>query len=578
MPTVSTYGQRKVGTDAIPGARKTAGETPLSEGAGLEEARANKFEALAGLGHVALGAGLALGREQQRVRDDEQRRADEIAVLNAQNQLATWESKRVYDPQSGALSQKGRDSFGLPEAVGDEFHQVAGDIAAGLGTDRQRIAFARVQQERGQQLDLTLRRHVYGEMQHYEGQELQALVDNSRSAAIANATDPRRVGVELGRAVDAITTHAPRLGLGPEEIKKQIAGVTTATHVGVIEELLAQDQTKSAQVYFEETRSQINGDAIARVEKALDAGKTRGEAQKQADAILAAGGTFTEQREKARKIDDPEVRDSVMQRLEHEDTIRERDARDQNERVMRNVYDVVDRTHDVNKIPPATWATLSGGERASLHAYADRLAKGIAVETDLPTYYSLMTKAGTDPEKFATSNLLEYRAKLGDTEFKQLTGLQLSIRNGDRAKADKELSDFNIHNDIVNDTLSVYGVDPHAKPASAQGVAIANLRGMLRTRVQAMEQLTGKKPTPDDIRGTLDELLSTSVKVPGSWWNIFPGGAPFFDSDKRIIDLTIGDVPAGDRTQIEDALKRAGRPVSDQTVLNLFIEGKARRR
>ena len=51
-----------------------------------------------------------------------------------------------------------------------------------------------------------------------------------------------------------------------------------------------------------------------------------------------------------------------------------------------------------------------------------------------------------------------------------------------------------------------------------------------------------------------------------------------FDCEIEIIDMQVGDIPANERSQIEQALRKAGRPVSDATVLNLYIETQARKR
>lgn len=583
MPTVRRL-QREVSPTALPGVQQTAGETPTSTGAGLAiakgEAQVASGRALSGLGAgLAETGGRLFARSEafnRQLADEARKNADQVALLNAENQLGTWENQRLYDPQSGALTVHGKDSFGLPEQLATEFGNVAGDVEQGLGTPEQRTLFQRIRTQRGLLLDQTIRRHVFGEMQRYEGEELQGLVENAQSAAIANALDPKRVGIELTRGVTAIQTHAPRLGQGPEQVQHQVELFTSATHVGVIDRLLATDRTKAAKVYFEETRDQIKGEAIARVEKAIEEGTLRGDSQKQADTIIASGGTLTQQREQARAIEDPKLRDEVMQRIEHDAAIGEKVTRDREEAALTAAYNLVDKSHDVHAIPPTQWSALPGQARSALRSYAEHLAKGIPVQTDLPTYYSLMQQAGTDPQTFTRQNLLNYRAKLDEPEFKQLAGLQLSIRNGDREKADKELSGFRTHSQIVDDSLSLYGVDPNAKPTTPEGKAIAQLRRMLDTRVEAQGALTGKKQTNDDIQRTLDGLLSQSVTVPGSWWNIFPGGKSFTDTQKPLVTLQADDIPAEERTLIEDALRRRHRPISDATVLDLYLETRAR--
>lgn len=579
MPTVPLYGGRKVATEALPGVRKTAAETSLSTGVGLDiakgQADATKWE---GIGALASGVGRLATAEYTRMAQEERQRADEVALLEAENTLSRWEQRRLYDPANGALAVQGKDAMPLPESVGAEFEKVAGDVGAGLKTDRQRLAFEKLKAHHGLNLDLTLRRHVYGEMQQYEAGELKAFVANGTQSAVANALEPRRVGEELNKVTAAITKSGPRLGLGSEEIKAAVGAAQSQVHVGVIDRLLSTDNEPAAQAYFDETKGQISGDVLAKVERALEEGGLRKKSQTQADAIIKSGDSLSKQLEQVRAIEDPKLRDAVRERVEHEAAVTARVTREQEEATLRGVYDIVDKTHDVTKIPAVVWANMSGGERAAARSYADHLARGVPVDTDLPTYYALMRKAADDPATFSTDNLLSYRGKLGETEFKQLASLQLAIRNGDRTKADKDLGGFRTHTQIVDDSLTQYGIDPNAKPNTPEGAAIAQLRRMLDLRMQDLSEATNKKPTNDDIQRTLDALLSQSVKVPGSWWNIFPGGQPFFDSTKRVIDLTMKDVPATDRQQIEAALRKVGRPVSDATILDLYLEARMRQK
>jgi len=577
MPTVQRA-QREVSTAPLPGVRKTAAKTAASEGAGLAVAQGNLAESIGGVGSTVARMGV---QGFNRIQDEERERADSVAILSAERQISEWENKRLYDPQTGALNVRGKDSFTMPEQINQEYDDLTGKIESGLGTDRQRAAFARLKMQRGAGLDLTVRRHVFNEMNRYEGEELKALVENAQSSAIANALDPRRVGEELDRAIGAIKTHAPRLGMGPEAVDLQVKAVTSTAHVGVIERLLADDRDGAAKAYFEETRGQISGPAIARVEKAIDEGTLRGTSQRKADEIIAAGGTLTEQREKVKGIDDPKLRDAVNERVEHNALVKERADRELEENNMTAAYNILDKTPNIRNIPPATWATFNGATRAAMRTYSEHLIKGTPVATDLPTYYGLMQKAASNPEEFATTNLLGYRGKLDETEFKQLAGLQLSIRTGNAKAADKDLGGFRTNTQILDDTLRQYGIEPSGTDqTSDERLAIAQLRRMLDTRIEAQSTLTGKKPTNVDIQQAADDLLSqkVNIKVPGSWLNILPGGAPFFDTTttKRLIDMKPGDVPADYRAKIIESLQKSGRPVSDTTILDLYLEARAR--
>jgi len=576
MPLVERR-QREVSTAPLPGVRKTAAATAVSEGANVEAAKVGIGQSIAGLGATVGRMGAQKFAEiQQQARN----RADSVAILEAERKIGEWENKRLYDPETGALNVRGKEAMALPDTLANEFATLTGEIEKGLGSDRQRDAFNRVKTSRGMGLDLTIQRHVFGEMNRYEAEELKATVENAQQSAIANALDPARVGVELDRAVGAIKTHAPRLGLGPEAIEKQVAAVTSSTHVGVIERLLSTDRDKAAKAYFEETRGQINGDAIAKVERAIDEGSLRGESQRAADEIILAGGTLTEQRAKVRAIEDPKLRDAVQTRIEHEAAVREREEREAEEATLQGAYNIVDKTGNVNSIPSPTWSGLTGGARSALRNYAEHIARGVPVKTDLPTFYGLMKKAGDDPAAFVTENLLQYRHKLDEVEFKQLAGLQLSIRSGNTKAAEKDLAGFRTNAQILDDSLRQYGIQPDGKEQTDQEkVAIAQLRRMLDQRVEAQSALTGKKPTNVDIQQAVDDLLSASAEVrqQGTWGGLF-SAAPFFDTTttKRLIDMQPGDVPEQFRAQIVATLQKARRPVSETTILDMYLEARAR--
>lgn len=573
MPIVRK--RRDVSTTALPGARRTAAETVTSQGGAVAAARARTFETIGQIGQAGANLGVRIGgrieAERRRAAEEEKNRADQVAVISAESRLAQWERDRVYDPQKGALTQKGQAAFTLPETIDEEFEKVAGEIEATLGTPEQKAAFVGVRARRGQQVGLTIRRHVYGEIQTYEAGELKARLDNAVDIAIANAHDPRRAGEELGRAEQAIRTMGPRIGLGPEQIEQQVDALWSAGVTGIIDRLLANDQVNAAQVYYDEQKSMIAGDQLARIEKALETGQLRKEGQTQADAIIRAGGTLAEWREKARAIDDAATRDEVMQRVEHEGAVVEKIKQDDDETRMRRAADVVDRTKSVAGIPTSDLSKMSLGQRSSLRSYAKQLAEGTEPETDFPTLYRLFQQAGDDPQAFAKVNLLDHLDKLGKQDREQLAQLQLSIRNADRKSADAVIDGFMTNQQIVNDALLSVGLDPTPAPGSENVDAVIRLRREVDRQVQALQTRTGKKATNQDVQGIVDELLTsvTTVKGTGKMIDIFTS-QPYRDVQKRLADVTLADMPATLKQQAIESLRGNGQVVSDAALLSLY--------
>lgn len=690
MPTVPRP-ERQVARQELPGVRLTAAATPESEGAGIAEAQGQQGQALAGVGAKTEAFGEHLYAD---VLEKERQRANQTAILAADTGLGQWVTKRVYDPQTGALQVKGMDAQALPEQVRDEFNQHADQIEAGLSTPDQKLAFRRIRAERGLSLDHVISQHTLAESEQYEGQVVQAALVNSRNFAIASSDNPRQVGLELQRQRDAIAVHGKHLGWSADAIKEQQDANVSATHVGVIEKMLAEEKTKAAQVYFEEAqaKNQINGDQIARIEKALQEGTLRKQSQQVSDAILSGSygvradgsnkgegyfgalkrpdGNFSSELsigveidgkeidipalvptltdkevktllnqapdekipdsivekatayaktriaagkspfagageasktlapsvdratpepaqrpatlraalDQAKAIDDPKLRDEVSARIEHAWSIKEVQQREDDEAASKAAFNILDRYRgDITKIPTTTWASFSGGTKSALRSYGEHLAKGDPVETDWPTYYGLMTKAGNAPADFANENLLGYRAKLGNGEFKQLTDLQLAIRNKDANALDKTAPGFRDKEQIVNDTLTQYGIDPKAKPDTDEGKAIAQLRRMLDQRIDAAQAGGAKKVTNTEMQQTLDGLLGQNVTTPGSWWGTWFGHTFFGSTQKRLLDVTAADIPQAERATIEKAIRDSGRTVSDATVLDTYLNVLVRR-
>ncbi len=321
MPTVRRY-ERQVSIAPLRGGRRTAAETPASQGAGVARARAQKDLAIAGFGEQMGRVGQDLfARIMEQARDD----ADRTALLKASNQLSEWKNRRLYDTERGAFTLQGEAAQPLPETIRQEFDDLAGKIEMGLSTDRQRQAFANLRSQEWTALDLQVRKHVAGEMQRFRADELKALVDNSVNAAIASASDPRLVAVELTRATSAIQMNGPSLGLGREAIAEQVRAVTTKTHMGVIGQLIAQGQDRAAAAYFEATKDQIAGDRYDSVLRAIEAGTSAGEGLRASEEIWRAHGPKSdadpiqldrmEDAARARFRDTPKVLDATIARL-----------------------------------------------------------------------------------------------------------------------------------------------------------------------------------------------------------------------------------------------------------------------
>ena len=565
MPTVRRL-TRQVSVQGITPPRLTSAGEP-SNAPELALARGRSSAALAEVGGTLAGIAGDLIRTRRQ-------RADQLRLIAFDRELASWEQQTLYDPQQGLLTTtKGPDVLALNGQVDEAFDAFLGERVERLPERLRGRAQVAIEQRRVQ-LQRATSTYATRAYTQYEAEETQAALESSVSLAIANADDPVRVSEEVGRLRTIVDAIATQQGLGPEAKAHLLQQAQSAAVTGVIGRLIDTRQQDAAESYFEVSQEQglITGEDIARIEAALARGTLTEQAQAETDRIMAEAATPTEALRMARALDG-DLEDEVVQRVNQRNAEQAASARAQDEALLRQVYDTVDQTQSVEAIPPTVWTRLDGPTRSALRSYANSLASGEHIETDLPTYYRLIQMAGDSPNAFVQENLLRYLTQLDEVNFQELSRLQLSIKNRE-PEAETRLDDFRTELQVVNQVLEANGVDSTPAPGETdQAAAIARFRQTVAARIRALQTNTGKKATNEDIEQIATTVLgeTVSAKEPGFFSKFF--GVDWFASDepRRVIDLTYDDVPRRDRNQIEAALRGAGRPVTEAEVVRLYV-------
>lgn len=557
MPVVRS--QRQVRREALPGVRLTAAETALSQGAGVAEAQARTGQAIAQFGERAAFIGLRVYQDERKKEYD---KANSVILMESEKELAKFHNQRM----TAALQVKGKDAMTLPESVLADYDKLADQLESRLTNDDQRAAFAKIRTNQAMSMDLTLRRHVAGEMSTYAQNEAKALVGESLNLMTMHALDPKLAQADLESAIKATRQQALAMGAGPKTTEDMVRDVTSAGHLGVIDRLLAKPETlPAAQAYFDEAKEQISGEGIAKVEKALKAGSLRAQSQTIADDIIAKGGTLAERKSAAKLATEgnAELRDEVNQRLEHQQNLDDKAKRDKEDADSLKAFNTVRRSggniysipaHELDALPPAT--------QSALYGWAERLRQGIPVKTDQKTWYNLKVEAAESPSTFIAKNILDYADKLSEADFQELTSLKAAIISGNKEAAAKLNGDFLTQREVIDTTLKQYGYT-----VSGQGedvAVIANMQRLLQDAVTNYVAVNGKKPDTAFIQRAADHILAQQVTVPG--W--------FGDKTVRLADMTVAKIPKAERKQIESDLAAEGVPVTDQNILSTYLRAK----
>lgn len=543
MPTV-TYGPRKVVTAALPGVRKTAAETEASTGVGVDQARGAKWGAIAQVGHTVGELGRVIGQEAITAKAEAAQFAHDVALVEADNKIAAWELDKVHGPQ-GALSKQGKAAMGTPEAIGDAYTAFVGEIAQSLGTDRQRLDFAKLASNRQQAMDLTLRRHVNQEMTAYAAGELDASVKLAQNDAIANAQDPARVGRALDNAVGVIALLGPSTGMGPDAIKVAVAQTRSATHVGVIENLLATKQTMQARAYFAEAREQIHGAAIPKLEAMITAANVQTAGLHTAEDIWTKLGPkgesdpinldTMETEARTRYADDPETLESTIRFLRERKAGVDAGRKDREEANTGALWVAVSKgasLADLSQSPAFLAAPgklqaqlmdsiVSRAEHEANRRYADE-GRAAAAESRAYTreqradaakekagwvrYWELSEPASL--AKMTDAQINAQRGTLGDDHANRLLTQKRAL-----GKSEDAVRAATIDDDLFKTTAQSAGIDAYSPKTDDQKTELGQLRNAVETAIDVAQQAKGKLLSRDEKATVMHTIIDRKVML-----------------------------------------------------------------
>lgn len=218
--------------------------------------------------------------------------------------------------------------------------------------------------------------------------------------------------------------------------------------------------------------------------------------------------------------------------------------------------------------PPEIWNQLTYEKQRSIDATLAHNAKGQDVVTDQQVWYEIQRGlSSADPAeraRWANVSLWEYKSKLSASDFQEIAKMQGEVRKGD---PEKNITHLRSLNQVVDDALINMRIDPTPKPGSTDGEKAALFRRRVQDEVNAFESTKGAKATREEFQKIVDGLTRKVAGTDG-WLGL--GGY------KRTFEMKVDDVPKVERLKIEEALKRNGRPVTDQAIIDLYSRKNAR--
>jgi soluble lytic murein transglycosylase len=188
--------------------------------------------------------------------------------------------------------------------------------------------------------------------------------------------------------------------------------------------------------------------------------------------------------------------------------------------------------------------------------FARKMAAGEDVQTDWQTYYDLKS----NPQTLAQANLMAMRGHLNDSEFRELVKEQQNLRTGGRT----QMSSLRSEEQLIKQYLSDAGFEDDSEGYDQR---VGRVWSAYSAQVRAQEATVGRKLNPVEKEQTLARLM-TSVEI-DTWGSNtqYPAAAVDPASDAVV-------VPRGDRAVITAALRRAGKPATEQNIRALFLRAR----
>jgi hypothetical protein len=542
MPTVKTYGQRQVMLAPIPGVRKQAHLTAEALGAGTEVAKSRASEEMGAFGATAARIGL---QQYAEIREQGQKYQQSVQRLELSNQMSQWKSQQLFTPGTGALYQEGKNSFHLPEEVGGEFDQYTGELEATISDPETRLWFANQKLQEGAQIDLTLRRHVLGESQKYEAEQTQALKQNKANEAIVNALDESAVTRSINDGVLAIQEHAGRMGQSPDAIKDQVRDYQSAVLTGVIDRLITNDQTTTAQKRFTDAKEAglLDGKALDHLEKALDTATTAKTGLDASTDLWRQYGPKADtdpinldaMEDAAREQfkDDPKALDATTKYLRERKAAVDASRQDRLEQRAGTLWTSasqgasladIQRTPEYRALPGKQQAAISDyivsrAEHDANRKYADegrayterQRAQSTLEQRGWTRYWEL-----SDPRtlsKMSDNGLQMLRGELGDEHVNRLLEQKRKLEGGT-----EKVHAATIDDDLFKTIAQSAGLKAYGSSTDEQKGMLGQLKNAVETEIDREQQRTGKPLTRDEKERVMQKVIDPKVMLHYSLW------------------------------------------------------------
>lgn len=437
----------------------------------------------------------------------------------------------------------------------------------------------------------------YGNKQYqqYQDDTDQATIKSERNAAIADGR-PERINQALASQMLSIENMGKRHGWDQKTVDLRVAEAKSATHYGVLSVMATAGDDLAAKAYFTAHKSEFVGDDLIHATARVQRDSLLGEATRYTDALFTdredwigppgevraeqyrAPESMEDVRKETSKIERPELRAEVERQAKIRLAERKSDAIAAYASKLEEAQDIVERTGNTKGLPAGLRTThIRELERRAFEIRAGE--KKVMTDTLWSEFNSYLDLAA-DPEtreQFLAIHPVDYRNKFPDAQYNELRDMRTALLKDDK-KALGKLESHRTDTDFIDYGLS--RLELVARPgARLSGDALQNKEMFERIAREQFTFYTVKnqgKPLDNEVRGKIIDKLVEDVVTEEHWYgNVKRRGYKVLDADytRRITQME-----AGEQILIEEALRRAGEPVTRGRVLEVYMNSQRKRK
>lgn len=485
--------------------------------------------------------------------------ADQVSVLEAENELTKFENDFQYNPETGMYRKEGKDAFGLIELSKEQYGKKVGEISGKiLKNDVQRSIFNEKASVRQLQFEKNVMGHVGAQIKKYDDETTKAGLELEQSNAVNGYQDPDQIALSLANQKRISLEYSDRHGEPLEMATLRAKSSESKTHAKIIDRIVANGDDIAAEDYYKKNEANMMDDEKTQVIKLLEISSTKGKSQRFTDDVMKRGLSQSAALKEAAGIENPKLREATEARIDRMFNLKKEAEKEYQENIYAAAVKQINETGSMDGISEKLIANMKPETINAVKSYMDRSP----VRDNGEIYYKLRSMAENKATRqaFIGHDFLKEKPNLSKEHFEELIKLRDDLKSG-KKDAEKKLDGFLSDSQLVEDQYR------QATGENADEKNEAYLK--YRTAVdQEAERIKREQDRPflsnEELRNISKNYLTEMIVKEGMIW----------DTKKRKFDIEVDDIPEADAQKIKKRLIETGRPATDENVKKYFILSK----